>query len=113
VARWAEAPSRSRSLVLARCREAQAVDPRGSTAAAPEIDTRSSTYGVAYSGFIVSTARKPDLAMDAREVRRRLQAATAWPRPELLRVEEAGGHAGGNVQRIEEEFAGYYSFLRW
>ena len=71
--------------------------------------------GVAYPGVIVSTARNDSRIspwMPAKFAAR-LQAATAGPRPELLRVEEAGGHAGGNVQQIEEEVADYYSFMLW
>jgi prolyl oligopeptidase len=71
--------------------------------------------GVAYPGVIVSTARNDSRIspwMPAKFAAR-LQVATAGQRPELLRVEEAGGHAGGNVQRIEEEVADYYSFMLW
>jgi prolyl oligopeptidase len=43
----------------------------------------------------------------------RLQAATAGPRPVLLRVEEAGGHSAGTREQSEAEIADYYSFMLW
>jgi prolyl oligopeptidase len=43
----------------------------------------------------------------------RLQAATAGPRPVLLRVDEAGGHGGGTRAQAEQEEADFYSFLLW
>jgi prolyl oligopeptidase len=70
---------------------------------------------VAYPGVLVATGRN-----DARvspwmpaKFAARLQAATTGPRPVLLRVNDAGGHAGGTKADAETEEADYYSFLLW
>ncbi len=70
---------------------------------------------VAYPGVLVATGRN-----DARvspwmpaKFAARLQAATAGPRPVLLRVDEAGGHGGGTRAQAEQEEADFYSFLLW
>lgn len=70
---------------------------------------------VAYPGVIVATGLN-----DARvspwmpaKFAARLQAANAGRRPELLRVENAGGHAVGTKSQAEEELADYYAFLLW
>ena len=71
--------------------------------------------GVAYPGVIVTTARNDSRIspwMPAKFAAR-LQAATASPRPVLLRVEETSGHTGGDRKQAEEEAADYYSFMLW
>jgi prolyl oligopeptidase len=71
--------------------------------------------GVAYPGVIVATglndARIPPW-MPAKFAAR-LQAANIGRRPELLRVENAGGHSVGTKSQAEEELADYYAFLLW
>jgi prolyl oligopeptidase len=42
-----------------------------------------------------------------------LQAATAGPRPVLLRVNDAGGHGAGTRAQAQAEEADFYSFLFW
>jgi prolyl oligopeptidase len=71
--------------------------------------------GVGYPGVLVATGRN-----DARvspwmpaKFAARLQAATAGPRPVLLRVNDAGGHAGGTKAAAQAEEADFYSFLLW
>jgi prolyl oligopeptidase len=70
---------------------------------------------VAYPGVMVATGRN-----DARvspwmpaKFAARLQAATAGPRPVLLRVNDAGGHGGGTREQAQVEEADFYSFLLW
>lgn len=70
---------------------------------------------VAYPGVLVATGRN-----DARvspwmpaKFAARLQAATAGPRPVLLRVNDAGGHGGGTREQSQAEEADYYAFLLW
>ncbi len=70
---------------------------------------------VAYPGVMVATGRN-----DARvspwmpaKFAARLQAATAGPRPVLLRVNDAGGHGGGTRAQAQAEEADFYSFLLW
>ncbi len=41
------------------------------------------------------------------------RAANAGRRPELLRVEDTGGHSIGTKSQAEEEVADYYAFLLW
>lgn len=71
--------------------------------------------GVDYPGVIVATglndARVPPW-MPAKFAAR-LQAANAGRRPELLRVENAGGHSGGTKSQAEEDVADNYAFLLW
>lgn len=71
--------------------------------------------GVAYPGVLVTTGRNDSRVspwMPAKFAAR-LQAATAGPRPVLLRVDEAGGHAVGTREAAEAEVADYYAFLLW
>ncbi len=71
--------------------------------------------GVDYPGVIVATGlNDPRVSpwMPAKFAAR-LQAATAGRRPELLRVENAGGHSVGTKSQAEEELADYYAFLLW
>jgi prolyl oligopeptidase len=70
---------------------------------------------VAYPGVMVATGRN-----DARvspwmpaKFAARLQAATAGPRPVLLRVNDAGGHGGGTREQAQSEEADFYTFLLW
>jgi prolyl oligopeptidase len=69
---------------------------------------------VAYPGVLVATGRN-----DARvspwmpaKFAARLQAATAGPRPVLLRVDD-GGHGGGTREQAQSEEADFYTFLLW
>jgi prolyl oligopeptidase len=71
--------------------------------------------GVEYPGVLVATARN-----DARvspwmpaKFAAKLQADSTRYRPDLLRVEEAGGHARGTREQAEAEEADFYSFLLW
>lgn len=70
---------------------------------------------VAYPGVLVAAGRN-----DARvspwmpaKFAARMQAATAGPRPVLLRVNDNGGHGGGTCEQAQSEEADFYSFLLW
>jgi prolyl oligopeptidase len=73
--------------------------------------------GIEYPGVLIATGRN-----DARvspwmpaKFAARLQThdANFGRRPDLLRVEDAGGHAGGNKQEAEVEQADFFTFLLW
>jgi prolyl oligopeptidase len=70
---------------------------------------------VAYPGVLVATGRN-----DARvspwmpaKFAAKLQACDVGTRPDLLRVEDAGGHGGGTKAQAQQELADFYAFLLW
>ena len=70
--------------------------------------------GVAYPAVLLATAERDSRVdpMHARKMAARLQAATASPRPILLRLESRAGHGAGKpLNKVLEEFTDTWTFV--